>query len=539
MARGGLKAIGLRALAIFLVLWAPFFIFAAHRGYPIPATSLVYSAAACALAAIVLGILCGREGGKRQAVVFTVLVILALDIQFDWVKGLAAYATIVVLLAAFWILRRHIAAILAVTFGVLLVSTAVLGTLEPYQEVRVAENADAGEGVAGPRASGLLIHLVLDEHAGVMGIPTDLAGGAALRRDLRDFFVANGFRLFGNAVSEYEASRNSISGILNFTAGPTPYDLYDGKEPYILKQSRYFDALAAAGYDIHVYQATYMDYCREFPALVGRCYTYLHDGTDWMATSALGDLEKLHALFALYLQLSGTVVEKVLKTYVRLNQRLQAHGVHLPELPKWDDGPGPMNAMVTFDRIIEDATSGPDGTAYFAHLLIPHGPYAYDRSCRLRPDVTNWLSNRPPFRRENSERERGLSYAAYFGQLRCMQVKLQQLFDGLRATGRFDAATIIVHGDHGSRIHRVAARAQNLDRLKPRDYFDGFATLFAAKAPAMPAGYDEELAPVSRLLARSIGRGDLVREPDAPIQVYLEGKDDYDPWTPVPWRFSD
>jgi hypothetical protein len=534
-----MKAIGMRAIAVFLTIWTPFFVFAAHRGYPIPATSLVYSAAACVLPAIILSVICGREGGKRQAIVFTVLVLLALDIQFDWVKGAAAYATILALLASFWILRRHIATILAVTFGVLLVSTAALGTLEPYQEVRVAESAGAADGSARQKATGLLIHLLLDEHTGVMGIPTEFSGGAELRRDLRDFFTANGFRLFGNAVSEYEASRNSISGILNFTAGPTPYDLYDGREPYILKRSRYFEALAEAGYDIRVYQATYMDYCREFPALVSGCYTYLHDGTDWMATSVLGDLDKLYAVFGLYLQLSGTVVEKVLKTYVRLDQRLQAYGLHLPRLPKWDDGPGPMNAMATFDRVIEDATSGPDGTAYFAHLLIPHGPYAYDRECRLRPHVNSWLSNRPPFRRENSESERQLSYAAYFEQLRCMQAKLQQLFDGLRASGRFDGATIIVHGDHGSRIHRVAARAENLDRLEPRDYRDGFATLFAAKAPAMEAGYDEESAPVSRLLARAIGRGDLLREPDAPIQVYLEGKDDYDPWTPVPWQFSE
>jgi hypothetical protein len=30
-----------------------------------------------------------------------------------------------------------------------------------------------------------------------------------------------------------------------------------------------------------------------------------------------------------------------------------------------------------------------------------------------------------------------------------------------------------------------------------------------------------------------------VRKPDAAIQVYLEGKDDYDPWTAVPWQFSE
>jgi hypothetical protein len=372
-----------------------------------------------------------------------------------------------------------------------------------------------------------------------MGIPAELPGGEELRQEHRDFFTSNGFRLYGNAISEYEASRNSISGMLNFTAGPTPYDLYVGREPFILTQSRYFDALAEAGYDIRVYQSTYMDYCRSFPALVSRCYTYLHDGTDWMKTATLDDLDKLYSLFGLYLQLSGTVVEGVLKTYVRLDQRLQDHGIRLPALPKWDDGPGPINAMVTFDRVIDDVTTGPTGTVYFAHLLIPHGPYAYDRDCRLRPDVNSWLSNRPPFRRENSESEWRASYADYFEQLRCMEMKLQQLFDGLKEAGRFDDATIILHGDHGSRIHLVAARAGNIDRLQPSDYRDGFSTLFAAKTPHLEAGYDTETLPVSRLLARALGRADLIADPQAPIQVYLEGRDDYEPWTPVPWRFTE
>src|SRR3546814_19924785 len=75
----------------------------------------------------------------------------------------------------------------------------------------------------------------------------------------------------------------------------------------------------------------------------------------------------------------------------------------LPELPKWDDGPSSANAMIAFDRVIADVAAGADGTAYFAHLLIPHGPYIHRSDCSLRSDVNGWLSNRPPFRREMSE----------------------------------------------------------------------------------------------------------------------------------------
>lgn len=531
------KAVALRVLAAFLILWTPFFVFAAYRDYPVPPLSMFYAAAICLAAALLLGLACGRVGRLRQAIVFTGLIAIALDIQFGWFEGTAAYAVSLALLALFWALRHHLSTILAAMFVALLVSTAVFGSLKSYNEVERVERAAAGDGTAGGAGRGLVIHLLLDEHAGIQGLPEDLPGGEELRQRQREFFLANGFRLFGNAISEYEASRNSISGILNFTAGSTPYERYEGKRPFVLKQSSYFEALSQAGYDIRVYQSTYMDYCREFAALIAGCYTYRHDGTDWLKASSLDSFEKLKVFFGLYLQLSG-MAESVLKAYVRAGQWLQAHGIRLPGLLEWDS-PSSINAMAAFDRIAEEVTTGPDGTAYFAHLLIPHGPYVFDRECRLRGNFSSWMSNRPPYRRDNDEGERALRYRNYFDQVHCMQRRLQSLFDGLKAAGRFDSATIILHGDHGSRIYRTVARAGNIDRLDRQDYLDGFATLFAVKAPALEAGYDAELAPVSRLLARTIGRSDLIAQPDAPIQVYLEGKDDYDPWTAVPWRFTD
>lgn len=522
------------------MLWTPFLVFTAYRGYPLPATALLCSAAVAAGVAAVLSLLCGRAGGKRQAVLFALLVAVALDIQFDWFRGIAAYVVIGLLLVIFWLLRRHLAAILATMFGAVLVSTVVLGPLERYEETRLVESdasapAEAG---GGERPAGRIIHLLLDEFAGNAGLPEEIDGGAALRQAQRDFFAGQGFRLFGNAISEYEASRNSISGILNFAAGPAPYERYEGRSPFVLKHSRYFEALAEAGYDLRVYQSTYMDYCSASGYVVARCYTYRYDGTDWLKQARLADAEKLKVFFGLYVQLSS-VAEAVLKTYVRLDERLRENGIALPALPEWDDSPSSVNAMATFERVIEEAVTGPSGTVYFAHLLIPHGPYAYDRGCGLRGDFSTWLSNHPPYRRASNEQERAQRYAAYFEQLRCVQVKLRELSDALEAAGLYNDTTIIVHGDHGSRIHVVPARAETLDRLEPRDYLDGFSTLFAAKAPALGPGYDAGAAPVSRLLARSIGRDDLVPDADASLQVYLEGEDDDEPWTPAPWPFSD
>src|SRR3546814_3869309 len=48
------KAIGLRALAVFLLLWTPFFVFVAHRDHPVPPGGLLASAGWCLLAALIL-----------------------------------------------------------------------------------------------------------------------------------------------------------------------------------------------------------------------------------------------------------------------------------------------------------------------------------------------------------------------------------------------------------------------------------------------------------------------------------------------------
>ena len=319
----GWKAIWLRGLAVFLLLWTPFFVFVAHRDHPVPLNGLLVSAGCCLLAALVLSVLCGRAGSRRQAVLFAGLFALVLDVQFAWYEDTAAYIAFIILLVLFWILRRHISAILAAMFGTVLLSTAVFGSPEPYTEVQEIDNTGARAAAAGAAADGILIHLMLDEHAGIRGIPEDVPGGTALRRGLRKFFADNGFRLFGNAISEYAVTRNSMAGILNFTAGPTPYDLYEGREPFVLQQSRYFEALTEAGYDIQVYQTLYMDYCKEFPALVDHCYSYRHDGTNWLKSTDFGDIDKLNVLFGLYLQRSDEMVETVLKLYVRLAQRLE------------------------------------------------------------------------------------------------------------------------------------------------------------------------------------------------------------------------
>jgi arylsulfatase A-like enzyme len=121
---------------------------------------------------------------------------------------------------------------------------------------------------------------------------------------------------------------------------------------------------------------------------------------------------------------------------------------------------------------------------HFAHLLMPHGPYVFDAGCQLRPGALKWRKNSPLYRKENTQSSRTLRYHLYFDQVRCTTRRLQELFERMKSAGLFADALIIVHGDHGSRIFRVAPRAKNKDKLARQDLLDGFSTLFAVRSPA-------------------------------------------------------
>ena len=47
-----------------------------------------------------------------------------------------------------------------------------------------------------------VVHLVLDEHIGLKGIPDSAPGGPELREQLRKFYLEHGFRIMAGAYSE-------------------------------------------------------------------------------------------------------------------------------------------------------------------------------------------------------------------------------------------------------------------------------------------------------------------------------------------------
>ena len=214
--------------------------------------------------------------------------------------------------------------------------------------------------------------------------------------------------------------------------------------------------------------------------------------------SSLNLRQRLGLFTNLYLRLS-LVSETLRKFYQYIRDILDKAGNILPSWPSWSGRVSPIAAMPVIEKLTEDIKLGSRGSFYFAHILLPHYPYVYDRNCRIRMPIWDWKNRMADVERQSSE-DRAVRYSLYFEQIRCTVTKLREMFDSMKAAGKFRDTIIILHGDHESRIVLSEPRVENTKELTSEDFVDAFSTPFAVKAPNYTKGYDSAMRPLTDIL---------------------------------------
>ena len=154
-----------------------------------------------------------------------------------------------------------------------------------------------------------------------------------------------------------------------------------------------------------------------------------------------------------------------------------------------------------FEELRQDILAKGWGNYYYAHALIPHGPFAYQPDCSVNYEVpvgfrvasTRDEEEMPPYVYE-------MRYGLYYGQIACALRSLETLFDSMRNSGLYDRAIIILHGDHGSHIGRHPGHMKHKEALTKKNYRALFSTLFAVKYPGSVFLVDDRALPLSYLL---------------------------------------
>lgn len=411
--------------------------------------------------------------------------------------GMVALGSTMILV---FFLRRHISKIICVVFATMLLSTL----WSAASSHTAPADKQSGAGAGAPSNLSVVVHVVLDEHAGLAALNDDVPGGKRVRELLTGFYLRNGFRLFPRAFSQSVETRDSLGSLFNgIPVADAESVIVRERDKLFLTSNGYLGQWGSQGYKIDVLQSSYLDFCRGAGGSISRCDTYLHDGYDTDSLAGMPALDRVSLIFQMYG--SSVSLVKLARLAVRRYAGRIGFDGGLPAGPtRWVDRVGPLAAMSPLDGLIDRLRDAMGGKVYFAHLLMPHYPYVYDPGCQVRTPVSAWQM-RSDENWTNTPESRKQRYALYFQQIECTVMKLQQLFDAMKERGVYDNAVIVIHGDHGSRITRFKPEPENRARMELADYLDGFSTLFVCKGPTVPSGIDTRMLPLSALLAECVG----------------------------------
>lgn len=409
---------------------------------------------------------------QRWLVVPVLLLVLvfALDIAFGWIEFVALHVRMVLLEPP--LLRRSLTLILAVGApGLLLyalrtravpvlvaasLAFAISSLVLPAGALPGVARLIDREKPAGPLGR-VVIHLMLDAHSGPFGIPADMPGAEGMRRQISDFYVSRGFRIYGSAYSPYAMTRYSL---------PAFFDLDDPLPDRITvedinrrwnKPFAWFEKLRNDGYSVYAYSIGYsLDLCSGGARSFVRCERYAGDGLDL----SLWQERPWHRML-IYAGRRSALLQRMCDQSDYCYRNFNIY---------WVDMGRNLRSVQVMDRV-EDAIGVASGdTAIFAHVLLPHSPQLLGADCK---------PVQPYFYDSSAE----TFYRRYFDQVKCTQLHVDRILRALEARGALNDATIIIHSDHGN---GPLTPVNQTDRWRAPWH----SALFAVRNPGVKPGLD-------------------------------------------------
>jgi len=469
------SSFGVTLLISAALLLSPTLIFLRFHGASLFSAHALIVAVALFGIAVAVAFVSERFASVR-APVLALLVCWFVEVQSESTLATGELAAVlVVALLGFRMLRSHWQVLGPVAL-VFLVASAVL-PVGGGDSVPV-ERAPSEYSALPP-----VLHVVLDEQIGVEGIPREFDPTGEAVRELRDAYLSRGFRVFGRAYSRHYLSRDSFSAMFNRGVATR----YTGSSRRVhLLQNEFFSDLSKRGYAIRVLQTDYLDFCvvpGDFD--LTECRSVALETPAVLDEAALSVPERVRLLIGMMSRLSS-------------------------RLPEFEVGRvSALAADAALDTALGLVSELQPGEALFVHVMLPHFPYAFDSSCRLRPDPSTWAYGEGAEVTPDhySEAGRQLRYPLYLEQVRCAQRRVGKLLDALDANGTARGARVVVQGDHGSRIGTSRPSTRTAAELTPRDFSDGYSTLFAMRRPGQSAVYDRRMLPIEALLPVAFGSG--------------------------------
>jgi hypothetical protein len=460
-----------------LVILAPFLYLTRFHNYPLLSLEVAILFSALIGLGTVFWIVTRSLSSNMAALGLVLLGLGSIQMLFNKDR-LVAWAIGLLMLLILVFFRQHLVYILFVV--VLVFDTSVV--FLPVGATPLLSRREGDSPLKVNRSLPPVIHILLDEHLGPGGFPDDPAW-LTWKEELQSTYVERGFRLFPNAISEYQSTRDSVR--------------------HALVDSGYFKDLESKGYIFRMYQPRDYPPCEAVDS-IEHCTEYTWNSIEPLRQSNLSSLQRAVYLGVYFANQAG-LYRFIRKTYWKLQRK------EWFPLPDWEwrgEKAFPFTMMDILPLMEQDLRDLQNGEVLFAHLFLPHYPYVFGGGCEPQPWAWQWLDHTSPSAPDpshNSEESRERRYERYLEQMKCTQELVLGSLSRNLAPQLLESATIVVHSDHGSRISIHEPNEKNWGLLTNRDLLDHYSTFFAVKGPGVPAGVDPCLVTLEDAVGTLIG----------------------------------
>jgi hypothetical protein len=449
-----------------LALTAPLTSFLSFYEVPFLSQEAFYPFAILTGVGLLTGLIMALGGNLVQALISSGIIVLLVcgetpsrtiyldGIRFRYVFFLSIFIVGTIL----YFLRENRVRFLLLIFGVMWIT----GTVTPINEkTQVLEKMHEPDTSLPP-----YIHIVLDEHIGIEGVHSSWDKNNYFSEKFKKQYVDQGFLLFGRAYSRFKKTELSFHSFLNMSSSYDT-DVYTNNIKSI-SPNKLFDNLTKRGYIINTFTTLNLSLCDNNGTYrFGKCVSVVGGG-----------LKGFH---------DGEIL---LHNFVRKMRLLNMYDV-ARQMFNWPElntaiYPGTMKAVNNANKFINFLGEGKRGNAYLIHLLLPHTPYLLDDTCKYK-NYGNY------FKKQKWETE----YERYVEQTKCTHGIVGKIISKLDSNPEAQDSTIVIHGDHGSRVPEKRNGTVEFDN---GEYIQFFSTHFSVRAPNLNPGYDRRPFALDELL---------------------------------------
>ncbi|MGI9270659.1 MAG: hypothetical protein ACR2QT_02700 [Woeseiaceae bacterium] len=379
------------------------------------------------------------------------------------------------------LLREHAAKIILFAASVHIATTIVLSQLE-MTTTEISNDTTEQSHESGDSNLPPVVHIILDEMIGPHGLPAEMAQSRDVESEIAAVFNAQSFDVYRRAYTQYLSTFDSLSNLFNFDSSPVQEKYFSRPQvPPALSENRYFQYLNNLGYAIHVFESNHLNFCDTPNIAVSTCYRYRSNSIAAIRDHEFATLRKSMFVLDSFLE-SSRFWRGLRRAY---NAGAQSTGLNLPVWAIGDSRTGPLTSIPVMDLLQSRLRDLRRGQVYFAHLMLPHYPYALDADCSIDDQLGEWEYRAPrsvlgTLLQQNDTQSRKSRYAQYLPQYQCSLQSIADMIDAIKSSGQWRESIIIVQGDHGSRIVRNFPGA-NSGTDAEDDFRDVHSTFFAFK----------------------------------------------------------